>query len=208
MQLERFDDAVRAWRNAITYSGSTAQREASLGEAIIAQAKGEVSAEAKKAFERALALDANDAKARYFLGLAAERAGQRAEAVAIWRGLLASAPADAPWIEFVRSALARVDGASAANVPGPSARDVAAAEKLDPEQRQQMILAMVEGLATKLKNDGADIEGWLRLVRAYSVLGDRDKARAAASEARRAVGDDREKLRRLDDLVKGLGLEG
>jgi cytochrome c-type biogenesis protein CcmH len=208
MQLGRYDDAVKAWRNAVTFSGSTAQREASLGEALIAQANGTVTAEAKKAFERAVALDAADAKARYFLGLAAEQIGQREEAAAIWRGLLTSAPADAPWIQFVRSALARIDGASAANVPGPSSDDVAAAGELSPEQRQQMIRGMVDRLAARLKSDGGDIEGWLRLVRAYIVLGERDKAHTAVVEARRGVGGDAEKLRRLEELVKSLGLEG
>jgi len=67
---------------------------------------------------------------------------------------------------------------------------------------------MVERLATRLKQDGSDVEGWLRLVRAYMVLGDKDNARAAASEARRALVSDPVKLRRLEELVKDLGVEG
>lgn len=208
MQLGRFDDAARAWRNAVAYNGSTAQREANLGEALTAAANGVVTAEAKGAFERALALDANDARPRYFLGLAAEQDGRRDEAAAIWRKLLASAPADAAWAELVRESLARVSGTPAEKAPGPTSQDVAAAEALSPQERQQMITGMVEGLATRLKNDGSDIEGWLRLVRAYTVLGERDKARAAASDARRALQADAEKIRRLDELVKNLGLEG
>jgi cytochrome c-type biogenesis protein CcmH len=82
-----------------------------------------------------------------------------------------------------------------------------AAADMDPQQRQQMIVGMVEGLAERLKKDGGDFEGWLRLVRAYTVLGERDKARSAAADARRSVDGDTEKLRRLDELVKGLGLE-
>jgi cytochrome c-type biogenesis protein CcmH len=78
---------------------------------------------------------------------------------------------------------------------------------MDPKQRQQMIVGMVEGLAQRLKRDGGDFEGWLRLVRAYTVLGERDKARVAATEARRTVERDADKLRRLDELVKELGLE-
>jgi cytochrome c-type biogenesis protein CcmH len=71
-----------------------------------------------------------------------------------------------------------------------------------------MIRGMVERLAARLKQDGTDVEGWLRLVRAYTVLGDKDRAREAAADARRAIGTDADKLRKLDDLVKGLGLEG
>jgi len=207
MQLGRFEDAARAWRNTLAYSGSSGQRESGLGEALTAAANGMVTAEAKKAFERAVALDADDAKARYFLGLSAEQDGHPAEAAAIWRALLASAPADVAWAGFVRDELARLDNTPPVKSPGPSAEDVAAAAALSPEQRQQMILDMVEGLANRLKTDGDDIEGWLRLVRAYTVLGEHDKARSAVSDARRAIGNDADKLRRLDDLVKGLGLE-
>ncbi len=75
-------------------------------------------------------------------------------------------------------------------------------------QRLDMIRGMVDRLATKLHSDGSDVEGWLRLVRAYMVLGDRDKAKDAASDARRALANDPDKLKRVDEFVKGLGLEG
>ncbi len=85
---------------------------------------------------------------------------------------------------------------------------VAAAADLSPEQRAAMIRGMVERLAERLARDGSDVEGWLRLVRAYMVLGERDKARAAAADARRALAGEPDKLRRIDELVEGLGLEG
>jgi len=59
-----------------------------------------------------------------------------------------------------------------------------------------------------LQRDGSDIDGWLRLVRAYTVIGDRGKAISAVADARRALGHDADKLRRLDDLIKELKLEG
>jgi cytochrome c-type biogenesis protein CcmH len=63
-------------------------------------------------------------------------------------------------------------------------------------------------LADRLHDNGADVDGWVRLVRAYTVLGDRDKARSAAADAKRALAEHPEDVRRIDDLVKGLGLEG
>ncbi len=66
-----------------------------------------------------------------------------------------------------------------------------------------MVRGMVERLAERLKRDGSDVDGWLRLVRAYTVLGDRDRALSAIADARRALGHDTDKLRRLDELVKG-----
>ena len=68
-----------------------------------------------------------------------------------------------------------------------------------------MVRGMVERLAERLKQDGSDMEGWLRLVRAYMVLGEKDKARAAAGDARRELASDPDKLRRIDELTKGLG---
>jgi len=207
MRLGRFDDAVLARKKALALNGETATREADLGEAETAAANGVVTAEAKAAFERAVADDAHEVKARYFLGLAAEQDGKNEEAAAAWRALEAEAPAGAPWIGFVREALARVTGTPVAE-PGPSANDIVAASSMSDEQRRDMVQGMVARLADRLHNNGADVEGWLRLVRAYVVLGDRDKARGAAADAKRALGDSSEDIKRIDDLVKGLGLEG
>jgi cytochrome c-type biogenesis protein CcmH len=208
MRLGRFDDAVRAWRNAIRLSGSNASREADFGEALIGAANGLVTAEAKAAFERAAALDAGDAKSRFYIGLAAEQDGRRAEAEAIWRKLLAGSPPGAPWAGVVHEAIARVAGSTPpANAPGPTAGDIAAAQQMKPDEQQQMIAGMVARLADRLKQDGSDVEGWLRLLRAYKVLGDRDKALTAVADARRALAAEPDKLRRIDELAKELGLQ-
>ena len=174
------------------------------GEALVGTANGIVTADAKAAFERAVALDAQDVKGRYFLGLAAEQDGHRADAVSIWRAMLTGAPEGAPWAGFVRGELARLEGGPG----GPGPDDLAAASDMGPEQRMTMIRGMVEKLSDRLHHDGTDLEGWLRLVRSYMVLGERDKAQAAAGEARHALASDPEKLRRINELVKGLGLEG
>jgi cytochrome c-type biogenesis protein CcmH len=92
--------------------------------------------------------------------------------------------------------------------PGPSAADVSAANEMTPEQRNTMIRGMVARLAERLKQDGSDVEGWLRLLRSYTVLGDKAQARAAAAEARRALAADPDKLRKIDEFIKELGLEG
>ncbi len=207
LQLGRFDDAVEARRKSLALNGETAVREADLGEALAAAANGVVTAEAKQAFDRALARDAGEAKARYFLGLAAEQDGNSDQAASIWRSLLADAPAGAPWVPFVREALARVAGAPTPEA-GPSAGDLAAAANMSDDQRRDMIRGMVARLADRLHNIGGDVEGWLRLVRAYVVLGDRDKAKDAAADAKRALAGRPDEVKRIDELIKGLGLEG
>src|SRR4030095_6551114 len=86
-RLGRYDDAVRAYRNAITYAGDGAERRADLGEALAGVAGGVVTAEAKAEFERAVAQNADEPKANYFLGLAAEQDGRQGGAAAILRGI-------------------------------------------------------------------------------------------------------------------------
>jgi cytochrome c-type biogenesis protein CcmH len=204
-RLGRYDDAVRAYRNAITYAGDSADRRADLGEALMGTAGGVVTTEAKAEFERSVAQNPDDAKANYFLGLAAEQDGRKADAAGIWQGMLAKGPADAPWRPLVQAALVRVGG-----VPAPALPDgaVAAAKDMNEADRSTMIRGMVDRLATRLKQNGDDVDGWLRLVRAYLVMGDRDKAMSALADARQAVANDTERLRQLNEGLKNLGLDG
>lgn len=204
LKLGRTDDAVRAYRNSLAYSGDTAGRHADLGEAITAAAGGVVTADAKAAFEQALARDAGEVKARYFMAVAAQQDGRPEQAAAIWRDMLKSAPANAPWRPLVVNALAQL-GASA---PELSGEIVAASNDMTAAQRAEMIGGMVDRLAARLKQNGDDIDGWVRLVRAYMVLGQTDKAKQAVAEARQATGNSPERLRTLNDALKSLGLEG
>jgi cytochrome c-type biogenesis protein CcmH len=209
LRLGRFEEAVKARANAARFLGDTADREADLGEALVAAANGIVTIEAKAAFDRALALDSSNLKARYYAGIVAEQDGKPNDAATIWRGMLAQAPTGAAWTELVRESLARVDPSSAPQRgAGPTNKEIAAAGELSPEQRGEMIRGMVDRLAARLQQDGSDLDGWLRLVRAYAVLGQREAAQSAAGEARRALAADPEKVRRIDALVKDLGLEG
>jgi cytochrome c-type biogenesis protein CcmH len=217
LRMGRFDDSVKAWRNTLRLIGESADIEADLGEALVGAANGVVTAEAASAFEHALALDTHNVKARFFTGLSAEQDGKRDQAAAIWHDLLQNAPAGAPWIGLVRQSLAQLDPNAVPASPsvaanntsvGPTADQVAAAADMSPEDRTQMIRAMVDRLAQRLTKDASDVENWLRLIRCYVVLGERDKALGAAARARQALAGADDKVRRIDELVKGLGLEG
>ncbi|MBI3698857.1 MAG: c-type cytochrome biogenesis protein CcmI [Afipia sp.] len=203
-KIGRYDDAARAWRNSIQYNGETATRRADLGEAMAAAAGGVVTSEAKTELERAIKLDPNEVKARYLVGLAAEQDGRKADAANIWREMLASAPADAPWRPLLQQALGRVG----VDAPKLSDETVAAAKDMSDADRTTMIRGMVDRLATRLKTDGGDVEGWLRLMRAYIVLGERDKAQNALKDARGAAAKDAARLKRLNDGVKDFGIDG
>ena len=193
MRIGRYDDAVRAWSNAISLNGSNAEREADFGEAMVAAANGVVTADAKAAFDRALKIDPQDVMARFYTGMAADQDGRRAEADKIWNDLIAGAPPNAPWIEVVRHALARNAPAAAANAPA------AAAQSAPPDHD---VNAMVERLAERLKKDGSDVNGWLELVRSYRTLNQNDKMEAAIADARKALANDAAKLRQFGDGIE------
>ena len=211
LRLGRFDDAVAARRKAIALNGDSPARESALGEALVAAADGVVTDEAKAAFQQAAASDAQDPQARYFLGLADEQDGNREAAALKWRALLKDAPANAPWVGFVGAALARVTNEPVGTgkpSAGDAVADATAVGAMTDAQRADMIRGMVQRLADRLHANGNDVEGWLRLVRAYAVLGDRDKAKDAAADARRALSDHFDDVKRIDELVRDLGLEG
>ncbi len=221
LRLGRFDDAVRARRNALEIFGPDAAHLGDLGEAMVMASGGVVAAEAKSLFERANAADPEDVMAQYYLGLSAKQDGRRDEAEKRWRALVSRAGEGAEWLPLVKDALARIDekgppavvaapasGAAKVAPKGPSAREVAAAAQLAPAERNGMIEGMVARLAQKMAENGTDVEGWLRLIKAYSVLGERDKALAAAANARSALAGNSDNLRRIGELAKELGLEG
>ncbi len=177
LRMQRFPDAVTAYRNAIRLDGESAARQAGLGEAIASEAGGIVSSDAQAAFDAALKLDPANVKARFYLALAMAQEGRNDEAAAGWQALLAMLPQDSPWREAVEAALSRA-GKPGANpdetAGGPSRDQIEAASSMSAEDRGAMIETMVAGLDEKLRQNPRDWEGWSKLVRSYVVLGKAD----------------------------------
>jgi cytochrome c-type biogenesis protein CcmH len=211
LRLGRFRDAADAFDRAGKLKGESVKRLIGLAEASVLGADGIVTEEARLAYEKALKLEPGRADARFWLGLAKEQDGKLAQALADYQALLAESPGDAPWRPTVEQRIAevsgRLSGAEPAPSRGPTAEDVAAAENLSPADRARMIAGMVDGLAQRLKRDGRDLAGWLRLVNAYTVLGRKDDALSALADARKTFGGDEKALAELATLAKSLGLE-
>jgi cytochrome c-type biogenesis protein CcmH len=73
---------------------------------------------------------------------------------------------------------------------GPSMEDVAAADQLTDEERDVFVRSMVDRLAKKLEDTPGDADGWMRLGRAHSVLGDPAGAVKAYGKAAELRPDD------------------
>jgi cytochrome c-type biogenesis protein CcmH len=200
MRLSRFDEAAKAYETALRLQGEDARMRADYGEALTAAAGGIVTAQARAAFEQALAKQSDLSKARYYIGLAAEQDGDKPKAIALYRKLLDDAPASARWRAIVRERLV------ALGAPPAAAGEAAAIAALDPEAQQAAIRGMVENLAARLAQNGGDAQDWLRLIRAYCVLHDTDKARDAMARARKALAGNETAARDLDALAQEFGL--
>ncbi|MGB3644821.1 MAG: c-type cytochrome biogenesis protein CcmI [Mesorhizobium sp.] len=209
LRMQRFPDAVTAYRNAIRLDGESAARQAGLGEAIASEAGGIVSSDAQAAFDAALKLDPANVKARFYLALAMAQEGRNDEAAAGWQALLAMLPQDSPWREAVEAALSRAGkpGANPDETAGGRSRDqIEAASSMSAEDRGAMIETMVAGLDEKLRQNPRDWEGWSKLVRSYVVLGKADQARDALKRGVAAFGADTDEARRLAAFAASLGL--
>jgi cytochrome c-type biogenesis protein CcmH len=208
VQAGRFSEATDAYRRAIELDANVPGQQSAYGEALVLAADGIVTPEAKAAFAKAITEDGSDPRARYFLAVAKDQAGDRRGALDDWVKLLNEAPADAPWAgelrTFVEQAAqeggvdltGRLKPAPAAP-RGPSAADIANAEGMSAGDQQAMIQSMVDGLAARLAANPRDADGWLRLIRAREVMGDTAGAAKALADARRVFADDPSTLARL-----------
>ncbi|QAY97417.1 c-type cytochrome biogenesis protein CcmI [Methylovirgula ligni] len=201
--VRRPADAVSAAQMAAQLRPNNADTLTVYGETLAVAAGGIVTADSRKQFEKALAVDPGAPKALFFLGLAAQQENDRATARSYWQKLLAEAPANAPWRADLLARLAQLgDGRGV-----PASDQAARIAGMAPAQQQAMIQSMVDGLAARLAQNGNDIEGWVRLVRAYKVLNEVDKARAALATARHDFTGNAAATARIDALAHELGLE-
>ncbi|WP_340645560.1 c-type cytochrome biogenesis protein CcmI [Phenylobacterium sp.] len=181
--------AARALRRAIELAPQRADLWELLGEALVAQGGGEVTPQARRAFEMALKLDPKAVTPRFHLARARIAAGDKAGGVAAWRALQADLPMTDPRRGALASAISEAE-----NGPAPTAAPAA------PEM--DAIRGMVAGLAAKLQANPSDGEGWVRLVKSYAVLGETEKRDTALAAARKRFAADPELLQALDAAAK------
>jgi cytochrome c-type biogenesis protein CcmH len=208
LKLGRFRDAAEAYAKAALFEGETVRLLAGFATASVLASDGIVTEEARTAYEKILKIEPGRVEARFWLAIAKEQAGRLADALVDYRTLLKQAPPEAAYRAPLSQRIEEISRrmAPAAEAAGPTDAEIEAAAKLGPEQRSQMIDAMVERLARRLKDNGRDLPGWRRLLNAYAVLGRKEDARAALAEARRNFDGDASALSELSQLAATLGL--
>ena len=202
-ELGRFADAARAYGDAIEAGFDEAEMYAAQGESLTAAADGTVVLEARQAFAAALERNPDQPRARYYAGLALAQDGRLREAMNVWTAVLRESPAQAPWRAFIAAQVRRAasslgeepppeaaeEAPATAGAPGPSQADVEAAGEMSAEERVAFIRTMVARLASRMEEEPGDLDGWLRLARAYGVLGEAENAKGALVSAEALLRD-------------------
>lgn len=228
----RHADAVRAYRHATKLVPDNATFWSSLGEAaVMASELDPMPKEAAQAFDKAIALDPKEPRARYFLAVRKDLAKDHEGAIRDWLALLADTPPGAPWEADLRRTIAQVgkingidvDGrlaavkpaaphppmggmsVAAAAIPGPTPAQMRDAASLPKGQQDAMVGNMVAGLEAKLKTNPANVDGWIMLMRSRMTLGETARAGAAYQAARAANPG---QAGRITDEARILGVPG
>lgn len=218
-QLGNFTAAHQAQAKVLALKGDTATARDHVDHAdlLILATNGYVSPEAEKALLDALALEPRNASARYYIGLMMAQTGRPDRAFRTWDALLREGPADAPWIAPIRAQIEEIAAlagnvnyslpADAPALAGPSADDMQAAQDMTPEERQEMIRGMVAQLSDRLANEGGTPEEWARLIAAYGVMGEPERASAIWTEAQQVFKDRPQALATVRAGAARAGLE-
>ena len=211
--------ARRAQTQLIEVKGEAASADdhAFLADLMITAAGGYVSQEAEASLRATLALDPQQLEARYYLGSYYAQVDRPDAAFRTWEKLLQDSPPDAAWIEPLR---ARIKGAAdqagirytlptlgqKLEFAGPSAEQVEAAGDMSDEDRQTFIASMVDGLMTRLADEGGPPQDWARLITALGVLGETERAEAILNEAKSTFAEQPDALAMLQDAASRTGL--
>jgi len=217
MALGRPEEAQTAFLETVKRSGRDGDYLAMYAESLIRSNNGQINTTARGVLREAEKTDSTDPRIQFYLGLADAQEGNVGAAVDRWIALANGAPADAPWLPMV---VGRINEAAVAQgidiegrlnlaentSPGPSQEDIAAAQEMTPEEQQQMIMSMVNGLAERLEAEPNNPDGWARLMQAYMVLGREDDAKAAFEKASTVFADQPELIARFDSLAQEIGI--
>ncbi len=236
-ETQKFAESATAMKRATTLDPDNAEYWSMLGEALVMSSDGQqVPADAGDAFKKALAIDKDDPRARYFLAVQKDISGDHKGAIEDWFALLEDTPADAPYAQDVRRVIGQVaekegidvadrlakatpaaptggmttDGAAVATaaIPGPSSQQMKEAAAMPVGQQEAMIANMVEGLDKRLQADPNDADGWIMLMRSRNQLGQTVKAQRALADGLEAFKNDGVQAKRIREAGAALGVGG
>lgn len=236
-ETTKFAESATAMKRATTLDPDNPEYWSMLGEALVMASDGQqIPPDAAEAFRNALKHDAKDPRARYFLAVQKDIAGDHKGAINAWFSLLEDTPADAPYAADIRRVIGQVaenegidvaarlakaapaaptggittDGPATATaaIPGPSRKEMQEAAALPPGQQEAMIANMVDGLDKRLKANPNDANGWIMLIRSRMQLGQTVQAKQALASGLAAFKNDGAEAKRIREAAAALGVGG
>ncbi|WP_424981778.1 c-type cytochrome biogenesis protein CcmI [Maritalea sp. S77] len=192
------DKAIIAFENIVRIEGENAENVTDLAEALLMRENGAPQPEIIELLEKAGELDPRHIRSRFYLANIALNEEEFDLAEQHWQEILDLAQGDEPWVEAAQNGLA---AAQAGAQGGPTQEDVEALAELDETDRSQVIAQMVQGLATRLYQDGGTVEEWARLIRSRVVQEQWDEAQTDVEAARTAFAGDDMSLNALEAAI-------
>lgn len=222
MRMERYGDAALAFARVIDRPEASAGMLTQYAEALIAAESGTVTNRAAVVLERAAMMDPDNPAATYYRAQWLDQEGRADDARALLADRLAREESYQPWMDVFVAQINRISQASGAapvsvedfveRLPeaprGPTREDMENAAEMSPEERMDFVRSMVAGLAARLEDEPGDLDGWLRLARAYTVLDEIAKAREAYEAAQGLLADLPGDDPRRDAVARGLAATG
>ena len=233
-QTGRYDDAARALRRSTALDPESAETYAFLGEALFRADKDarRMPRSARRAFEKALQLDPENVKARYFRAVAMDLDGRHRAAISAWFALMSDTAADAPYAADIRQAILdtakRRDiditkrlaaakfappasglkgvGPARRNPRAPTEADMRAASLLPKGQQEAAVRKMVQDLEARLKTDPQNSADWIMLMRTRMQLGERTKATRTLERGLAAFRNEGPGAQRLRESAAQIGV--
>ena len=192
---------IRALRNAIDITKSDTMIISMLAEALSRAADGQVTVPARALIKTVLESNPKEPRALFLSGLAAYQDGNNEIAINQWQTLLAVSSPNAPWVDLVQENMKRAAEAGGITLDtaknptplrasGPDAEAIADAENMTKDEQNEMIASMVQRLRDRLADEPDDTDGWLRLARAYDVLGQTENTMEALAKAAKSAPND------------------
>jgi cytochrome c-type biogenesis protein CcmH len=102
MQTGRTAEGVKALARAAELAPQDAAVLSMYGEGLVREADGKVTPQALAVFERVIAIEPKDPRARYYKGLQLMQDGKLKEAFEIWVVVIKESPPDAEWLPSIR----------------------------------------------------------------------------------------------------------
>lgn len=197
MRTGNFAGAADAFNRVLECEEATFAEFNGFAEALILQENGHVTPVAERALDRSLQMEPKNVSGVFYKSFALDQAGQDEDAYALLTSQLNTAKGPQSWMKpfiaranFYGRKLDLPPIAPADYLPtisGPTVEDAEVASSLSAEERNALIVSMVERLAMRLEEKPEDLKGWLQLARAYLVLGNETEALSSFRKAEHLV---------------------